>query len=215
MTVKGNPFVVHPTLFWDDNDVILVDTGVPGQIELIRSVLEQESIPLEKLTKIIITHHDLDHIGSLPELLNASQGRIQVLAHENAVPYLAGEAPLVKSGILVPSVKVDVTLKDGDILPYAGGIQVVFTPGHCPDHISLYHVPSKTLIAGDALTSHEGVLQSFNPMFTPDQRTALQSIAKLQELDIKKVITFHGGVCEGNIKERLEEILETTTLEDR
>jgi glyoxylase-like metal-dependent hydrolase (beta-lactamase superfamily II) len=202
---SSNPFI--PTILWDDQDVILIDTGIPGQLELIRAAFEELSIPFEKLTKIIITHQDMDHIGSLPALVQTLGDQVQVLAHETAVPYLAGEIPLVKSKKHAPPVKVDVALQDGDILPFAGGIRVIYSPGHTPDHTSYYHIPSKTLIAGDALTAKDGVLQSYNPAYTPDQETALASITKFQELELEAIITFHGGVCTDNLQERLQEIV--------
>lgn len=200
-------FILHAALLRDDKDVILVDTGIPGQLELIRGSLEQEGA-WDKLTKIIVTHQDLDHLGGLPELVAATEGRVEVLAHELTKPYIAGETPLIKRGIVVPPSKVDITLQDGDVLPYCGGIQVVFTPGHTPDHISLYHPSSKTLISGDALTSLDGVLMPPNADFTPDMPNALKSVAKLLALDIETVITYHGGVCTGaeQIKARLAEI---------
>ncbi|CAH1208175.1 putative metallo-hydrolase YflN [Paenibacillus allorhizoplanae] len=206
MDVNGNPFTVHAALLWDEKDVILVDTGIPGQLELIRDQLAAASFPFEKLTKIMITHQDMDHIGSLPELVGAAEGRIEVLAHELGKPYIQGEVPLVKRKILATPTKVDVTLQDGDELPFGGGIQVIYTPGHTPDHISLYHPKSKTLISGDALTSQDGVLMPPNPHFTPDMPLALESVAKLLDYDIETVITYHGGVCTENIKERLAEI---------
>jgi len=144
----------------------------------------------------------------------ASEGRIQVLAHKLATPYLAGKTPLAKSGKFATPVKVDVELQDGDVLPVAGGVQVLFTPGHSPDHICLYHMPSKTLVAGDLLTAQDGVLMSFNAKFTPDKQTALQSIARLQSLDIDTVITFHGGVCTDNIQKRIQEILDAGAAEE-
>jgi glyoxylase-like metal-dependent hydrolase (beta-lactamase superfamily II) len=206
MNAGGNPFVVHAALLWDEHEVILVDTGIPGQLEVICCALERESIPLHKLTKIIITHQDLDHLGSLPELVEALDGRVEVLAHELAKPYILGQTPLIKRGVLVPPSKVDVTVQDGDVLPYCGGIQIIFTPGHTPDHISLYHQRSRTLISGDALTSEEGVLMPPNKDFTPDLPEALRSVAKLLEWEIDSVITYHGGVCTDRIKERLAEI---------
>ncbi|MFB9329371.1 MBL fold metallo-hydrolase [Paenibacillus aurantiacus] len=212
MTVNGNPFVVHTALLADEQGVILVDTGFPGQLELIRSVMEEASVPLEKLSTIIITHQDRDHIGGLPELVEATEGAVQVWAHEIAVPYLAGDIPLIKSKMLAVPVQVDRALRDGDVLPVAGGLQVVHTPGHTPDHISLYHLPSKTLIAGDALTAADGVLHAFDPRHTIDPGTALASIAKLTELDIEMVIAYHGGVVTGGIRERLRELVETTNV---
>jgi glyoxylase-like metal-dependent hydrolase (beta-lactamase superfamily II) len=202
----GYTMAAHAALLWDDQDVILVDTGIPGQLETIRQALEKAGFSFEKLTKIIITHQDMDHIGSLPELIAASGGRVQVLAHEALQPYLTGQLPFVKSGKKIAWSSVDVNLQDGDTLPFGGGIQVIFTPGHSPDHISLYHIASKTLISGDALTSENGVLLPPVPMYTPHYEQALKSVARLKEFDIETVITYHGGVCTERIKERLTEI---------
>lgn len=126
-----------------------------------------------------------------------------MLAHEEAVPYLTGAIPLIRGTTFAPSVHVHTALKDRDILPLAGGIQVVFTPGHTPDHMSLYHIPTQTLIAGDALNSKDGKLLSCDKYYTLDHPTALKSIAKLLELDIKKVITYHGNEATQRIKESL------------
>jgi len=208
MNAGGNPFVVHTAVLQDESGAILVDTGIPGQVEVIQKALDEAGVPFASLNKIIITHQDRDHIGSLPELIAAAKGNIEVLAHEVAIPYLEGKTPLIKSGTLAPPVKVDRALQDGDILPDCGGIQVIYTPGHSPDHISLYHIPSKTLIAGDALTAEDGVLMPFNPDFTPDKKTALQSIAKLLELEIETVIAYHGGVCTGDVKKRLQDMIQ-------
>jgi glyoxylase-like metal-dependent hydrolase (beta-lactamase superfamily II) len=208
MNAGGNTFVIHAALLWDEHDVILVDTGNPGYLEIIRKALEQEAIPFEKLTKVIITHQDMDHIGSLPDLVSASEGRIEVFAHELSKPYILGEIPIIKRGVVVPPSKVDVTLQDGDIIPYCGGIEVIFTPGHTPDHICLYHKPSKTLISGDALTFQNGVLMPPNKAFTLDMEQALKSVAKLLNYDIETVITYHGGVSAERIKQRLTEISE-------
>lgn len=130
-----------------------------------------------------------------------------LLAHEEAVPYLTGTIPLIKSKAFAPSVRVHTALKDRDILPLAGGIQVIFTPGHTPDHMSLYHIPSQTLIAGDALNSKDGCLLSFNDEQTLDHTIAFKSIDKLLELDIEKVITYHGNEVTNQIKESLQNIV--------
>ncbi|QUL58250.1 MBL fold metallo-hydrolase [Paenibacillus tritici] len=200
-------FIVYPTLLWDERNLVLVDTGISGQMDQIRTLLETEGFGLDQLTHIIITHQDSDHIGSLPELVQARGNELTVLAHEKAVPYLTGAIPLIRSKSFAPSVHVHTALKDRDILPLAGGIQAVFTPGHTPDHMSLYHIPTQTLIAGDALSSKNGKLLSFDDYYTLDHPTALKSIAKLLELDIKKVITYHGNEATHRIKESLQKIV--------
>lgn len=203
---NGNQMPVHAALLWNADHLALVDTGVPGQLDVIREALEKAGFSLEQLTHVIITHQDRDHIGSLPELIRATNGKVKVLAHEVGIPYLAGEIPLIKSGITAEPVKVDIVLHDGDALPFGGGLRVLHTPGHTPDHISLYHVPSKTLISGDVLVSNNGNLLPPEVKFTPDYPQALNSVGKLAADDIETVITYHGGLCTGQIQERLKEI---------
>ena len=62
-----------------------------------------------------------------------------------------------------PKVSVDMAVADEEVLPYCGGITVIFTPGHTPGHICLYLNQSKILIAGDALVAVHGELRGPNP----------------------------------------------------
>ncbi|WP_338472313.1 MBL fold metallo-hydrolase [Niallia sp. XMNu-256] len=193
--------VFRPTIIWDDKDVVLIDTGYPGHLEDIKTSLEK--LPNGKLTKIIITHHDYDHLGSLYEIIQGFDHKIEVYAHELTKPYIQGEKPLIKTGINVPKTLVDVTVEDGQVLPFCGGITVIFTPGHTPDHIGLYHQDTKTLITGDAMTADQGQLQIPNPKFTLDMDQALVSLNKFLDFDIETAICYHGGVCRDGIKERI------------
>ena len=179
----------------------MIDTGYPGQFEAIRKTIEKLSNG--KLTKIIITHHDYDHLGSLSEIMCGSNYKIEVYAHELTKPFIQGEKPLIKTGITVPKTGVDHTISDGQVLPFCGGISVIFTPGHTPDHISLYHHSTKTLITGDALTCYDGQLQYPNEKFTLNMDEAIGSIRKFLDFDIDQAICFHGGVSSEKVKERL------------
>jgi glyoxylase-like metal-dependent hydrolase (beta-lactamase superfamily II) len=71
----------------------------------------------------------------------------------------------------------------------------------------LYLHEFKTLISGDALFLQDGELVISLPMFTFDMEQAKQSVKKLLDYDINKVLCYHGGVYEGNIKEALKRIL--------
>lgn len=199
--VNEIPMVFRPTVLWDDQDVILIDTGLPGHFDDIRTSLEK--LPIGKLTKIIITHQDYDHLGSLHEIINSFDYKIEIYAHELTLPYIQGDQPIIKKGITIPKTLVNQTISDGQVLPFCGGISVVFTPGHTPDHISLYHHSTKTLITGDALTCFEGQLQYPNEKFTLNMEEAIRSLRKLLDYDIDQAICFHGGVSRENVKERL------------
>jgi len=47
-------------------------------------------------------------------------------------------------------VAIDQPLTDGEMLPIAGGIEVIHTPGHCAGQVALLWRPGRMLFAGDA-----------------------------------------------------------------
>ncbi|MFB7139191.1 MBL fold metallo-hydrolase [Gottfriedia sp. NPDC056225] len=226
MNFMGSERIIHPTLLSDDHEVILVDTGMPGQTGEIREAIEKAGLEFNKLSKIILTHQDIDHIGSLTAILKTADQNIELLAHNEDKPYIEGDKTFIKMNPeriakMIESLpeeqaqkikamfdiqltaKVDTTVTDEEVLPYAGGITVIYTPGHTPGHISLYHHQSKTLIAGDALTSENGVIMGPSPSNTPDMETALKSIKKFTKYDIETVICYHGGVVNENVNAQL------------
>jgi glyoxylase-like metal-dependent hydrolase (beta-lactamase superfamily II) len=207
--------------------VVLVDAGFPDQLHQIREAMGTAGVPFDRLDKVIITHQDIDHIGSLPDIVRESSHKVEVLSHEEERSYIEGRKPLIKmnrmSKMLVslpeeqrqwmealfanpPKASVDTAVADEEVLPYCGGITVIFTPGHTPGHICLYLNQSKILIAGDALVAVDGELRGPNPQATYDMDAALKSLKKLTQYDIETVICYHGGVYRDSANERLTEL---------
>ncbi|MBS5939946.1 MBL fold metallo-hydrolase [Clostridium sartagoforme] len=91
-------------------------------------------------------------------------------------------------------------------IDFCGGIEIIETPGHMSGHISIYIKESRTLIAGDALVIEDNKLTIANPQYTLDMGEAKKSINKLLNYDIDKIICYHGGVYQTDIKEALENI---------
>jgi glyoxylase-like metal-dependent hydrolase (beta-lactamase superfamily II) len=54
-------------------------------------------------------------------------------------------------------VAIDQPLTAGDILPIAGGIEVIHTPGHCAGQVALLWRPGRMLFAGDVCTNLMGL----------------------------------------------------------
>lgn len=236
MDLFGAPSSVRPTLFWDEKEAVLVDAGFPGQLEQLREEIEQAGVALDRLTRLVVTHQDIDHIGGISALL-ALNDRIEVLAHEQDKPYILGEKQLIKlspermaqlaerlsslpekrrrvtiDDFTNAKARVDRTLADGERLPYCGGIVVIHTPGHTPGHISLYLESSSVLVAGDALNVSDGRLVGPNPQLTPDLGQATGSLKKLAPYDIETVVCYHGGpYTAGDVNARIAELAEETT----
>jgi glyoxylase-like metal-dependent hydrolase (beta-lactamase superfamily II) len=221
--VLGGIQTIYPTLLSDQDMTVLVDTGFPGLTSQFIALMKEANIPFEHLNKIIITHHDIDHIGSLPAILDTAAQEIEVMASNLEKPFIQGEKRIlkltpeaieqVKTLIPVevpeerrraiisvfenpPKANVDRIVMDGEEIPYCGGIVVIETPGHTPGHISLYHKPSKTLIAGDALQVIDGKLTG--PKYNHNDPKAFESLKKFAEYDIDAVICYHGGLYNQN-----------------
>lgn len=217
----GGKWPLNPTLITSENAVILVDTGMPDSAKMIAAELEKHDLSIGQLTAIILTHQDIDHVGSLAKLLEVNPN-IEVFVHELERPYIEGDRPLVKGlpspldaqfseGYVAPTKPfIKRTLEGGEELDIADGLVTIHTPGHTEGHISLYHPDSKTLIAGDALVIRGPKLQGPNPMQTPDLDKAYQSIAKFAAYDIKRVICYHGGLYESEtLNEEIAQIAAT------
>lgn len=208
LQLEFQEFIIHPILLWNDEMAVLIDTGFPGQIEDIQVEMERVGVSFDKLKAVILTHQDIDHIGSLPELLQNCGSNIKVYAHELDKPYIEGDLPLLKGGNVEnpPKGKVSDTVIDGQELPYCGGILILHTPGHTPGHISLYLKQSKTLIAGDSMYSVNGMLGGIHAPTTLDVQEAQQSLKKYLNLDIESVVCYHGGLSKGNINVQIQNL---------
>ncbi|MCY8231745.1 MBL fold metallo-hydrolase [Priestia endophytica] len=217
----GGQWPLNPTLITSENVVVLVDVGMPGSDKLIVTELEKRGLSLDQLTTIILTHQDIDHVGSLAKLLEANPN-IEVFSHELDRPYIEGDLPLIKmlpspldvqfnEGYVVPTTPViKRTLADGEELDIADGLIVIHTPGHTEGHVSLYHPASKTLMTGDAMVLRGPNLEGPNPMHTPDLDKAYESLTKFAAFDIERVICYHGGMYESEtLNEEIAQIAAT------
>jgi len=72
--------------------------------------------------------------------------------------------------------------------------------------VSIYLPNVKTLVAGDALTSQDGVLAGPSERATPNMPLAMESLKKLAELDIETIVCYHGGVVSDRAGEQLRRL---------
>ncbi|MEJ2758712.1 MAG: MBL fold metallo-hydrolase, partial [Anaerolineales bacterium] len=166
-------------LIVEEDDMTLVDAGVKNSLHLIEAYLRQLGKSPTDLTRILLTHADLDHVGSATAL--KAQSGATIYASQIAADALAEghSSRQLKMGIFTPlfnwferrgdamRVDVDEILTGGDTLPVLGGLEVLETPGHTPGHISFYTPSHKLLIAGDSVSTqpdkvHYNRMKAFN-----------------------------------------------------
>jgi glyoxylase-like metal-dependent hydrolase (beta-lactamase superfamily II) len=229
----GRPATIYPTLLWEGNALTLVDAGFPGQGTLFREAIEKTGHPFSELKRVILTHQDIDHIGSLAGMIKEAPGQVEVLAHAAERVYIQGDlrplklaqleagqdphnegakrmAEMLGAAFQNSYVHVDQTLADGEELPGFPRARVIHTPGHTPGHISLYLSSQKTLVAGDVLTVEDGDLVVTPSNLNDDAGDYRQSLLKLARLDIKRVICYHGGLYQGAAGRRIAELASNT-----
>ena len=223
--------LIHPTVIWDAHDVVLVDTGVPGSAVPIREACEQAGIPIDRLNHIILTHDDIDHIGSLGVIVHEATGPIEVLAHQAEVATIESGRPAkmtperlasmpvnmreifetVLETMKMQAVRITHPLAGDERLPYCGGIRVIHTPGHTVGHICLYLEQSRTLVAGDALNVDGGVLRPSSSALSHDARQAVASLQQLAAFDIATVICYHGGLYRDAPNQRIADLWQSAS----
>ena len=141
------------------------------------------------LSYILLTHKGFDNLGCTKDIVNA-------------IPDVIVMAPSLDNKFLV-----HIKLNDNDITPHFDNIKVISTPGHTPSHVSLYIKDEELLIAGNLLNIQLNLLELTNKGLNFDNETYLNSVKKVSQLPISKVISYHGGMLEGTISAGIKSLI--------
>jgi len=143
--VQENCFIVREK---DAPTALIVDPG--DEPDQLLGALERLNI--ETVEAILITHTHFDHVGAVAPVARATKAPVycpeletQVLA--NIMDYVPwpGFGPF-------ESYQADHTVAGGETLELAGlSIEVTFTPGHSPGHVSYAITEHEALFSGDVL----------------------------------------------------------------
>jgi len=154
---------------------VLIDAGVGHASHLDALARAAPAGP----SHVIVTHAHSDHITGAPAIHQRWPGAI---LSKHPWPVRDPQLPWLRldEGAIVPT-------DDGDLT-------VLHTPGHSPDHLTLWHPESRTLFVGDMLVqgstvvipaSHGGSLIAY-----------LQSLHRMLQLNPARALPAHGPVIE-------------------
>lgn len=209
--------LVSSFAFVDDDGVTLVDCGLrAGPRHLFAALRAIDRTP-EDVTTIVLTHAHNDHTGGLARVLHASGA--SVASHVDEADYVRrGREPQIDGGSwlgrlynLLPldrfrGAAVDTELTDGDVIPAAGGLRVLHTPGHTPGHISLLHQPTGVLITGDAI-SNLYHLRYPPPFWCSNAPLSRETADRLGELDFEIAAFTHGPEIRHGARDAVRDFL--------
>lgn len=196
-------------LILESDGLTIIDTGMPFSEKQTLKYISSLGHSADEIKRILITHADLDHYGCLAALKEASGARTYASQPETDAMARGGSSRPVNRSVgrfqafmirlmgkyLKPTpIQVDEILKEGDVLPVLGGLQVVETPGHSPGHLSFYAPSIRVLFCGDSMKSNDQGLRTSRSRNNWDQTLANASVRKQSALGAQIVCPGHGPV---------------------
>jgi hydroxyacylglutathione hydrolase len=200
--------MVNAYLLEADDGYILVDTGVSQMFPKIMGALTKAGCSQENLKMIILTHGDMDHVGSAVALKKEYGAKLAM--HEADYPMVREGKPLQREakGLLwkimskmnqrpgKPNLEfeVDIFLTDNQRLDeYGVPAKIMHIPGHTPGSIAIL-TDDGQLIGGDIIANQR------KPALTPlvENREQIQaSVEKIKQANPKMVYPGHGKPFDG------------------
>ncbi len=203
----------------DDGQVTLVDMGIARSGPRVVAALAAIGAAPSDVTRLLLTHAHPDHAGGAAHVAQAT-GRAFTVHHDDAAYAAEGSSPprdrrfllgrlfdrLSRPGKDFAPVPVEHEMSDGEVLPIAGGVRVVHTPGHSPGHVSLLHEATGVLVTGDAIFNVLGLRWPIKS-FCTDFRMTQQTAHRLAELDYEVAAFTHGAELRGRPREAIRSFL--------
>lgn len=145
------PFAENTYLLIGGDEALLIDPGFSDQqeYEQAKSKIESEGAELKA---VVLTHAHVDHVLGLSRVLEDFEVPV-FLSDEDRHLWQNFPSQAKMFGIQAG----DLSIEPEPLKAQAGWnlgnftFDILFTPGHSPDHVSLYDEKEKILIAGDVL----------------------------------------------------------------
>jgi glyoxylase-like metal-dependent hydrolase (beta-lactamase superfamily II) len=170
-----------------NDSYVAIDAAI--NLKNVKKEMDKLNIAPERVTAVLLTHTDSDHVGAIKLFKNA-----KVYISSNEEQMINGKT--VRAAFIMKN-RLDSTyqtIKDNQKIDISGlSVKGILTPGHTPGSMS-YIINDKYLFTGDTLSLKDQKVELFNEFFNMDSATEEKSISKLAVLsDIKYIFTGHYG----------------------
>lgn len=202
--------LVSAHLLVDREGLTLIDTGLWGVAGELRRVVAELGRKPEELREIVLTHGHLDHVGGAAEIQAWSGARVWVHAADREhvaqrVRYAgaargcgalewAGRTVGRLGGGRYRAPEIGGELRDGEVLPFWGGLCVWHLPGHTPGHCALVAERAEArrlVMCGDLFASYAWSVHAPPRFLSRDRAQARESLLKLAATRADKVLPSH------------------------
>lgn len=173
MTGSGNNTYLIPG---PSGEAALIDAGI-GHPRHLGALARELRARNATLTRVLVTHGHADHASGAPALAAAypAASFAKHLSPPNDAKYpVAWRA-----------------LADGDVV---GGLTVLHTPGHAPDHLAFWHEASGTIFSGDLVVLDSSVMIDWS--HGGDLGQYLAALERLRTLTPRRLLPAHGPKIE-------------------
>ncbi|MBO6620449.1 MAG: MBL fold metallo-hydrolase [Balneola sp.] len=143
------PFAENTYLLMDGGSAILIDPGFSNETEYqsFKSALKEST-----LEAIVLTHSHVDHVLGLQRVLKDFDIKVYVNTDDLFLwENFGSQATMFGLNQVAFSFTPESLPKDEEFEVGGFKFECLYTPGHSPDHTSLYFKDEDIVIAGDAL----------------------------------------------------------------
>lgn len=201
--------VISVYLF-DDEEPTLIDTGAAATTDDLLYGLRKCGVYPSEIENIVLSHIHVDHSGGAYQIAKKNKD-IDIYIHEMTALHLSNPSDLIKNSQRamgehfqqmgkqkgVPASQITTVFDGGDTIDIGkNSLELIYAPGHSPDHMAVWNPEQGILFAAECLglyfeEANRWLPPSSVPNFNPDMLE--ETIVKLQRFDSNKIVFPHKG----------------------